>query len=72
MRPKHPRKELEQLICDLEQAKWVVTKNRKYYRAACKCKKKCLAWIKMTPSNPNYEKLTRRNLERETCWDGKG
>jgi hypothetical protein len=69
VRPKHPNKELEKLIRDLEEADWKVTKGRKYYRAKCPCGGH-QASIKLTPSNPNWTQEKRRHLERDTCWKG--
>ena len=66
-RPRHPRKELEQLLRDAELQGWQVTKGR-YFKLACPCPQRHLKWVHLTPSGANYERNLRAELARSTCW----
>jgi len=68
-RPKHPRKELERLLQDVEDKGWVVKKTT-YYEIKCPCGKH-MRWVHLTPRGRDYEKDVRRWLKNKTCWGRK-
>lgn len=65
-RPKHPNKNLEKLLKQLEAAGWTATKEGKYYKARCPCGIHQKT-VKVTPSDPNYERNLRGWLRRTGC-----
>ncbi len=70
VRPRHPDKHLEALLKEAELRGWRVEKGKKYYKMYCPAP--CgqhLKTVKLTPSNPNYERECRNQLARATCWD---
>jgi len=68
-RPRHPRKELEQLLKDAERLGWTVTKTPGgYFKIKCPCDDHHWTMIHLTPSQA-YERRKRRWLARETCWE---
>jgi hypothetical protein len=69
-RPKHQSKELEQVLREAEAKGWRVEKRPKsYFKMKCPCDKAHIKTVKLTPSNPYYEKQLRAQLSRATCWD---
>lgn len=70
-RPKHPKKELEQVLREAEAKGWRVEKRpNRYFKMKCPCDKAHIKTVKVSPSNPYYEKQLRAQLSRVTCWDG--
>lgn len=67
-RPRHPNKDLERLLKDCEQRGWTVAKGKKYYEARCPCGLHRRT-VKVTPSDPNYERNARGWLKRTGCWE---
>lgn len=68
-RPRHPDKDLEQVLRSLELCGWRVERGSRYYRAYCPCgtHKKT---VHLTPSDPRYRRNLVGWLRRETCWEG--
>lgn len=69
-RPRHPDKELEAIIQDLELRNWRVERGRKYYKAKCPCVKLHMKTIHLTPSGRMYSTNLRKWFERQSCWEG--
>ena len=67
-RPRHPDKDLEDVLRSLELQDWRVDKGRKYYKTYCPCglHKKT---VHLTPSGPRYMRNLVGWLARETCWE---
>ena len=70
-RPRHPDKHLEALLREAEDKGWRVERGGKYYKMYCsmRCGQPCKKTVKLTPSNPNYERQCRNQLARATCWN---
>lgn len=68
-RPRHQDKHLEELLRDLEKARWRVTKGKGYFKAYCPCGKH-KRFVHLTPSGRNYQRDLVGWLKRETCWEG--
>lgn len=70
VRPRHTDKHLEALLREAEERGWRVEKGRKYYKMFCppRCGQHKKT-VKLTPSNPNYERECRNQLGRATCWN---
>lgn len=66
-RPRHPDKDLEGLLQELEKQDWRVTRERKYYRIRCPCPKKHQGMIHLTPHR-GYALRRRRWLISRTCF----
>jgi len=64
--PRHPNKEIQFFLIELDEAGWVIAKSSKYYRVLCDCGAH-KAHIHLTPSNPYYLNDIRRYLIRYTC-----
>lgn len=71
-RPRHPNKELEQLLRLFEQQGWRVIKGRKYFKTYCPCEGKHKKTVHMTPSDPNYELNVRKWLQKQPCFTKEG
>jgi hypothetical protein len=71
-RPKHPVKELEALLKDVENQDWRVDKKQRYFRIRCSSDCKCMRWVHLTPSSGTYEKDIRAWLKRRPCWREEG
>ncbi len=67
-RPRHPRKELEQLLRDAEARDWRVDKKKRYYRCLCPCGD-CMESVHLTPSDPNYPVNKRNKMEKCPEWE---
>lgn len=67
-RPRHPNKDLEQLLRDAERADWRIKKGGKYYMCRCPCPDQHMEHIHLTPSDPNYEKNKRKKMSKCTAW----
>lgn len=68
-RPKHNDKDLEQLLKEAEKKSWIVEGGGDtHFKMFCPCGED-IKTVSTTPSSPNYEKRTRRFLERHTCWN---
>lgn len=67
-RPRHPRKELEELLRNAERRGWKVSKGRKYFKMKCPCGIH-IKTVHLTPSDPRYLRNTLSLLARETCWE---
>ncbi len=69
-RPKHPKKELEAVLREAEAQNWRVSKRpNRYFKVKCPCDDLHIKTVKLSPSNPYYEKQLRSELSRSTCWD---
>jgi len=66
-RPRHPVKELEAVLQEMESRRWRVGKSKKYFEARCLCGEH-QRWVHLTPSDPNYERNLRMWLKRLPCW----
>jgi hypothetical protein len=69
-RSRHPIKELEALLREAEERRWRVDRGKGYYKLYCSCPERHKKTVKLTPSNPNYERECRNQLRRMTCWGG--
>lgn len=67
-RPRHPKKELEDLLQKVEAQNWRVTKGNRYFGCWCPCPKKHKTWVHLTPSNPNYARDKLAWFKRQPCW----
>lgn len=68
VRPRHPIKELEEVLKEAESKGWEVSKDKKYFKMKCPCGDH-LKSVHLTPSNPNYKRNLLGQLGRATCWD---
>lgn len=69
-RPKHPIKELERILREAEAKGWLVEKRpNRYFKMKCPCEGRHIKTVKLSPSNPYYERQLRGQLSRATCWD---
>ena len=68
VRPKHPDKELEALLCDVEAHGWRIMKGKQYFKAYCPCADQHLKTIHLSPSGSMYLTNTRKWFERQPCW----
>lgn len=66
-RPRHPDKELEALLRDLERQNWTVKRGKGYFLARCPCAEKHQKWIHLTPRR-GYAKRQRYWFESKTCY----
>ena len=67
-RPRHPVKDLERVLRDAEARSWRVERGNGYYKMWCPCPGKHKKTVKLTPSDPRYQRNLRGWLRRETCW----
>ena len=67
MAERHPKKEIEDVISELEEAGWRIERTRGYAWARAMCPESpggCMVWIKSTPSNLGGEvRKLRRALK---------
>lgn len=71
-RPRHPDKDLERVLREAESQRngpWRVDRGKGYYRMWCPCPAKHKKTVRLTPSDPRYERNLRAWLRRETCWE---
>lgn len=68
-RPRHPSKELEEVLRQAERQEWTVERGRKYYKLKCPCAAKHIKTVKITPSGTNYRRNLLGQLNRATCWE---
>jgi hypothetical protein len=68
VRPRHPIKELEDVLAEAEHKGWNVDKGKKYYTMKCPCGLH-MKTVKCTPSGNNYKRNLLGQLRRATCWD---
>ena len=68
-RPRHPVKELEEVLRGAERRGWRVEKSKRYYRMYCPCSVKHAKSVHLTPSAPTYVLNLMGHLKRATCWD---
>ncbi len=69
-RPKHPVKELEAVLQEVDSRGWRVEKKKgqAYFKIRCPCPEKHMRWVHLTPSGANYETDLRHWLRRCNCW----
>lgn len=66
-RPRHPNKDLEACLRQIEAGGWHVRKVRSgLFKLYCSCGDHMMSFH-LTPSNPNYGKERVRQCRR-TCW----
>lgn len=63
---RHPRKELEAVLGEFNDAGWAIDDPPTYYRVKCPCGLH-MRWIHLTPSDPNYAKNALKWLRRQEC-----
>jgi len=69
-RPRHPKKNLEALLAEGEAKGWEATKGKRYYKLRCKCGSPThQRTVKLSPSDPHYERNLRHWLKRTGCWE---
>lgn len=66
-RPRHPKKDLEDLLRAFEAANWRVIKKSGYYKVYCPCGQH-LRTVHLSPSDPYYKRNVLQWLHRQTCW----
>jgi len=67
-RPRHPKKELEEVLTRAEERSWRVTKGKKYFKLWCPKPCRHRKTVHLTPSDPNYKRNLVKFLENRTCW----
>ncbi len=67
-RPRHQRKELEQVLKIAEAQGWRIARGKAYFKMKCGCDAKHMKMMHATPSDPNYKRHLVAYLKRETCW----
>ena len=67
-RPRHPDKELEDVLRRAEAQGWRVERRKKYYKLYCPCGFKHLKTVHLSPSDPNYLRNLIGALTRMGCW----
>lgn len=67
-RPRHPNKDLERVLRDLEDEGWRV-ERRRYFVAFCPCGEH-MKTIHLTPSSSGYERNLRAWIQRCPCTGG--
>ncbi|SEN89313.1 hypothetical protein SAMN05660976_08549 [Nonomuraea pusilla] len=69
MPPRHPNKEIREVLKEAEEQGWRVEPPKgRYWSIWCPCEDRHKSTIKISPSNPNYVRELRKKLNRETCW----
>lgn len=68
-RPRHPDKDIEDLIRLAEARGWRIMKGRKYYKAYCPCDDEHIKTIHLSPSGTMYLVNLRKWFNRQTCWE---
>lgn len=68
-RPRHPEKDLEDLLKVAEAHGWRITKRQRYYQARCPCGG-CQETVHMTPSDPNYGRNKLNKMSKCPEWKG--
>ncbi len=68
-RQRHPDKDLERFLRELEGRGWRVVKGRKYFKVKCGCADLHMKTIHLTPSGRMYLLNLRRWFERQSCWE---
>lgn len=63
---KHPKKELEAVLCEFDAKEWRIEDPPTYYQVKCPCGEH-QRWIHLTPSGRNYGKNALAWLERQPC-----
>jgi hypothetical protein len=66
-RPRHPKKDLEEVLRTAEAAGWLVEKGKGYYLAWCPCGNHKTT-IHLTPSNRHHGNQKLRLMRRTDCW----
>lgn len=66
-RPRHPKKDLEQLLRFVEAHGWRVTQKKGYFKAYCPCGLH-FRTVHLSPSDPNYRRNLTHWFERQPCW----
>lgn len=69
--PRHPNKDIEEVLVELDGQKWRITRGRKYYQVPCPCGLHRKV-IHMTPSSRNYVLRLRTVLDSRTCFVWRG
>jgi len=67
VRPRHPVKELEEVLDQAEDQGWTVDKGKKYFMMKCPCGLH-MKTVHLTPSGNNYKRNLLGQLRRATCW----
>lgn len=67
---RHPRKDLEAVLVELDRRQWRILDPPKYYKVLCPCGMH-YRWVHLTPSNPYYGQQVLRWAKR-VCpmWEG--
>lgn len=69
-RPKHPKKDLEGFLKEVEAHGWQVTKPpRGYFKCKCSCPEKHMKWVALTPSGARYLNNLRAWFKHQPCWE---
>lgn len=68
---KHPKKELQSLLKEFDEAGWRIQDPPKYYKVYCPCGAHKRT-IHLTPSDPNYTLNASKWLHRQECYTQEG
>lgn len=69
-RSRTPSRDLESILQYAAEAQgWRATRQKRYFMLWCPCPDKHYKTVKLTPSNPNYERELRSRLKTHTCWE---
>lgn len=66
-RPRHPRKDLEEICRLMEEAGWRITRKKGYFNGYCPCGQHKHT-VHLSPSNPYYGRNLTQWLRRQPCW----
>ena len=68
-RPRHPKKELEDLLKIAESRNWTITRNQGYFRAWCPCGEHHESVV-LSPSGANYKRNKLHKMSKCPMWGG--
>lgn len=67
-RPRHTKKELEELLQEAERKRWEGRRGKKYFRMFCPCGAHQKT-VHLSPSDPHYKQNLVGRLMRTGCWE---
>lgn len=65
--PRHPNKEIQAFLMELDEAGWRITKGSRYYKAMCPCREHRPFFIHLTPSSRYYLNKLKKHTYEYTC-----
>ena len=67
-RPRHPKKEFEDVLRSAELQGWSISRGKKYFKMKCPCAHRDMKIMHITPRE-NYLRNFTKKLQRDTCWE---